>query len=47
MQVEFEVVEGERGLRASRITKLKKPASDTGESGQDVRTSPDDKTRED
>jgi CspA family cold shock protein len=46
MQVEFEVVEGERGLRASRIIKLAKPASDTGESGRDVRTSPDDKSRE-
>jgi CspA family cold shock protein len=46
MQVEFEVVEGERGLRASQIVKLKKPAPDTGESPPDVSKSLDHKSGE-
>ena len=32
MDVEFEVVEGERGLRARQIIKLKTPKPDAGES---------------
>ena len=32
MPVEFEVVEGERGLRARQIVKLKKPKAETEES---------------